>query len=97
MNFMKGDRRDEPINKVDNISPNNSKSDVFDLEGGESRIPLQTEQVENGDDPIPLLIVANKIDKLSLTERVALQTACAQQIFVVSTEENYCVQNNNTE
>ena len=32
---------------------------------------------------VPLLIVGNKIDKLSRTDRVTLQTACAQQVFVV--------------
>ena len=33
---------------------------------------------------VPLLIVGNKIDKLSRADRSTLQTACAQQVFVVS-------------
>ena len=64
----------------------NLKSDLFDLEGGESRISIQSksDEVEKKDYSIPLLIVANKIDKLSPSEKIALQSACSQQVFVVS-------------
>ena len=65
----------------------NLKPDVCDLEGGESRISIQSQsnEIEQKDYSIPLLIVANKIDKLNLSEKIALQTACSQQVFVVST------------
>ena len=64
----------------------NLKPDIFDLEGGESRISIQSQsnEVEQKDYSIPLLIVANKIDKLNLSEKIALQSACSQQVFVVS-------------
>lgn len=39
--------------------------------------------LNNNQTSLPLLIVGNKIDKLSWTEKVALQTANEQQIFVV--------------
>lgn len=39
---------------------------------------------------VPLLIVGNKIDKLNAHEKLALQNACPQQVFVVS-RESYIV------
>ena len=30
------------------------------------------------------ILVGNKVDKLSATEKITLQIACAQQVFVVS-------------
>jgi hypothetical protein len=37
---------------------------------------------------LPLVIVGNKVDKLSWNERSTLVAACPQQIFVVSISRN---------
>lgn len=56
----------------------------YDLEGGDSRRPLDP-RTRGGEDAtsVPLLIVGNKIDKLTASEKLEVQTACPQQIFVV--------------
>lgn len=52
--------------------------DDFSLEGG------QKDMRENDEaSSVPLLIVGNKVDKLSASGKLALQVACAQQVFVV--------------
>ena len=40
---------------------------------------------------VPLLIVGNKIDKLNAHEKLALQNACPQQVFVVSHESIFVI------
>jgi GTP-binding protein EngB required for normal cell division len=40
---------------------------------------------------VPLLIVGNKIDKLNAHEKLALQNACPQQVFVVSRESFFVI------
>ena len=62
----------------------NQENDASNLESGDRRISIQSNDWENADISLPLLIVGNKIDKLSATEKLALQTACPQQVFVVN-------------
>ena len=77
-----GDGNSTPCSPMD--------SDIYTLEGKDGRPAHDTDDKKIDDDmTVPLLIVGNKIDKLSSSEKLALQTACAQQVFVVSRKLNY--------
>lgn len=58
-------------------------SDDFSLEGGHERLPLKDARENEEASSVPLLIVGNKVDKLSASGKLTLQAACAQQVFVV--------------
>jgi hypothetical protein len=53
------------------------------LEGGHERIPLNDTRENDEASSVPLLIVGNKVDKLSASGKLTIQAACAQQVFVV--------------
>jgi hypothetical protein len=75
-----------------NGAPDNlMDSDDFSLEGGHGRIPLKDTRENDEASSVPLLIVGNKVDKLSASGKLTLQAACAQQVFVVrrSITSNY--------
>ena len=82
----------QPYNNKNEIddSSENIESDLYAVEGG-TGVYTDVEQKEDDDNSLPLLIVGNKIDKLSATEKLALQTACAQQVFVVSLTDNFTI------
>ena len=61
-----------------------------DTNGSSSSLNGKDENKASADSEfsVPLLIVGNKVDKLSRNDRVTLQTACAQQVFVSSRTED---------
>lgn len=66
-------------------SGKNLDADAYNLESGGNRTYADGAEKESEESSsVPLLIVGNKIDKLNAHEKLALQNACPQQIFVVS-------------
>ena len=79
-----GSRWSDYLDGSNGISVNVTEGGKYDLEGADSRRPLDP-STRGGEDgtSVPLLIVGNKIDKLTASEKLEVQTACPQQIFVV--------------
>lgn len=65
------------------VPDNLMDSDIFSLEGGHDNVSLKDAREIDEETSVPLLIVGNKVDKLSVSGKLALQVACAQQVFVV--------------
>ena len=80
-----GSRWSDYLDGTNGISGNITEGGKYDLEGGDSRRPLDS-STRGGEDAtsVPLLIVGNKIDKLTASEKLEIQLACPQQIFMVS-------------
>lgn len=79
------DRRSKLSDNLRESSGKNLDTDAYNLESGGNRTYADGAEKETDErSSVPLLIVGNKIDKLNAHEKLALQNACPQQIFVVN-------------